>query len=141
MRELLVSLDISTRSLTLAELSVRLGYSLSNTSHNVGDPRPRHASEPADSIWNETLWRLDSDAPKAAPLEQHLQSLMRQMPPGRLLRVGLLPDDSIVRINLGVLFDSYTVSVSITQSELQIINAYSATIDISCYPTNFATDR
>jgi hypothetical protein len=139
MKEFMVSLDITTPSLTLAELSSRLGRPCSSGSHNAGDPRP--SPEPTERVWSETVWRLNSGACKADPLEKHLESLSVQLPPRILLQPGVLVEDCVVWISVGVLYDSYTVGISIGRAALDMINSYGAILDIACYPTDFAGEK
>jgi hypothetical protein len=139
MKELSVSLDITSPSLTLADLSSRLDRSPSSSSHCVGDPRL--SPDATGKIGTETVWRLDSNVAKTASVEEHLNGLVAQLPPATVLRPGALSHDCAVRINIGVLYDSYTAGLSITHAALSMIHAYGAVLDISCYPTDFGQQR
>src|SRR5208282_1030138 len=135
MKELMVSLDICTKSLTLAELSSRIGCPSSSNSHNRGDPRLSPDKNIKNKmIWPETVWRLASSARKEASLEEHLESLVAQCVPGRLSGRGVLTADCTTWITVGVLFDSANASVSLGQKALNIISAYKANLEVSCYP-------
>jgi hypothetical protein len=130
-KKYLVSLNITSTSMSLEELSLRLGRPCARDgSHSKGDA---HAN---GKPWSESLWRLDSEAPEAAPLIDHLESLAKEFPREELLRV--LPASCKVTVDIATLFDSYTVSELIPHRGIQIIDSYKATLELSCYPTDFS---
>lgn len=133
MQQLMVSLDICSQSLTVAELSARLECVPSRLSHNRGDPRLSLDSH--DRSWDETVWRLESKLPARASLEQHLTNIVQQCPPERLFRPGVLPEDSKVWLSVGVLFNGANAVVPISPKEIEIIGNYCATVEITCYPS------
>ena len=132
MQQLMVSLDVGSKSITVAELSARLECVPSRDSHSLGERRPSFNRQ--DSLWDKTIWRLDSKRPSSAPLQEHLASIVKQCPPERLFRPGVLPEDSEVWLSVGVIFDGANAVVPISPKELEIINDYCATLEITCYP-------
>ncbi len=135
MKEISASLDICTSSLSLIELSSRLGYQPSPTSHSKGDRRPSLRHD--DKAWRQTIWRIDSKASKASPLLEHLSSLVEQIPPAAL-RSGVLPSDCEVWINVAVYFDTASLSVQISTQEMRIVGDYAACLEINCYPATLS---
>jgi hypothetical protein len=126
MKEFSVSLVITSPSLSLDELSSRLGRVNSPGSHNRGDPRPIKRS------WAKTVWYLDSGAPKDAPLEQHIADLERQFPASQLLQV--LPDGCTVLIDVAIFFDTFNGSAHLSSSAVEVIRRYGAALEVTCYP-------
>ncbi|HUA33089.1 MAG TPA: DUF4279 domain-containing protein [Candidatus Binataceae bacterium] len=135
-RELLVSLDILSASMSLAELSAALRYEPSAaSSHDKGSPRktPR-----GDEKWQETTWRLDSDEPKNNPVEVHIARLAKLLPPEDL--VAVLPSECKVVITAGVMHDAYAPTLDVPSASIEIINAYRAELELSFYPTDFGKE-
>jgi hypothetical protein len=128
MMKFMVSLDISSASLALSELSRQLGRDASGDSHSKGDQQSRLR-------FSTTIWRTNSNAPEPADLEEHLASLLSHFPPDELSKV--LPEECDVCINIGVVHDTYTVGFSLSQRAIEMANAYGARIEVACYPTDF----
>jgi hypothetical protein len=125
----MVSLDVCSDSLALAELSSRIGISASRYSHERGELRPGGRGQ-----FNKTIWRIDSNQLAEAPLRLHLESIVAQCPPERLFRPGVLANDCSVYINIGQIFDTAYGELIISPSELELIRGYRAELEISCYP-------
>jgi hypothetical protein len=133
-KKYLVSLNVTSTSMSLEELSLRLGRpSARDGSHSKGD------AHPGGYAWSETLWRLDSDAPETAPLIDLLESLAREFAPKELRQV--LPPECEATINIAILFDTYTVSALIPRRGTQIIDSYNARLELLCYPTDFGAQE
>jgi hypothetical protein len=124
-----VSLVVTSTSLMLEELSGLLGKPPSGGSHNMGDSDARGTS------WDETLWRMDSAAGGGSTLDQHFEDLESQFPPTEL--VSRLPPNCEASIDVAVFFDTFTVSADLSRKAVAIANAYSACLDVTCYPTSF----
>jgi hypothetical protein len=124
-------------SLSLSELSQRLGRPHSSGSHSKGDARMRDEAE--NEHWKETIWRLDSDAAETDSIEEHFERLEAQFPAKDLRSV--LPPDCEVGIDIVLFFNTMTVSAHITRTVLNIIEAYQAVVEITCYPTDFERDE
>jgi hypothetical protein len=137
MKGLMVSLDLSSQSLSLEDISARLRISPSSGSHNKGDARP--SPDATQRIWNQTIWRLESNLPKSSPLERHLNNLVAHCSPQELARSGLLSGVCSARVNVGILFDTVDVSISISPAALSIVSDYGANLEISCYPSEAGT--
>ncbi len=128
MTERRVSLNITTGSLTLSELSLRLGCLPSSSSHEKGDLRGHKAP------FSQTIWRLDSNAPVDAALEQHIESLAAQLPPNKLSQPGVLSEDCVVYVTIGLFFGTAQGSLLISPRGVDIIKAYKAILEVNCYP-------
>ena len=106
MKTFSVSLVVTNPSLSLADLSQKLGRAYSSGSHSTGEAVVGREGE--KRIWPQTLWRFDSGARETAPVEEHLARLEFQLPPKELLRA--LPPGSKISIDIAVFFDTMTVS-------------------------------
>jgi hypothetical protein len=128
-----VSLLVTSSSLSLAELTSRLGRPPSVGSHSRGDA---HAgAKLGKAPWAESIWRFDSDAAESAPLQEHLERLQVQFPPQELLRA--LPSGCELCVDVAVFFDTANVGVAVSRKALEIVLRYQADLEISCYPSDF----
>ena len=82
-----------------------------------------------------TVWRFDSDAPATAPVQEHLERLEILFPAAELKQV--LPGGCEVSVDVVVFFDTFTVSAAIPRRGIEIIDAYNAKLEVTCYPTTF----
>lgn len=83
--------------------------------------------------WSETTWRFDTRASKNDSLQDHLEDLKVRFPPSELRTV--LPAGCTVRVDIAIFFDSANVSASIPRGGIEIIDAYDADLEVTCYPT------
>src|SRR5580692_800482 len=96
-----VSLLVESPSLSLDELSLKLGRSQSSGSHTRGERdagRERIGRPP----WSKTVWRFDSAVSETAAVQEHLENLKVQFPPDELQRV--LPMDCTVSVDIAIFF-------------------------------------
>ena len=125
----MVSLDICSVSLTLSDLSSRIGILPSRYSHERGESRVG-----GRGLFDEAIWRIDSNERREAPLRQHLEGIVAQCPPEQLFRPGVLSDDCTIYCNIGQIFGTAYAELIILPSELELIGSYRAVLQISCYP-------
>jgi hypothetical protein len=125
-----VSLLVESSSLSLDELSLKLGRPHSSGSHAKGEPR--HGGQ----AWPKTVWRFDSGVSEKAPVQEHLESLKAQLPPGEIH--ALLPAECAVRIDIVILFDTVNVSLSIPRRGMEIVESYNAALEVTSYPVEGA---
>lgn len=130
MKEIDVSLVVTSSSFTLDDLSARLGRPHSSGSHNLGEPHIR-----GESNWPETVWRLDSGLPSTAAVEEHLASIQRRFPPQDL--IGVLPEGCRIRFDVALFFDTANVGIVLSEKSVNLIHAYGATLEITAYPSDF----
>ena len=133
MKRASVSLLVTSPSMSLSELSSKLGRASSSGSHNKGDVRA--GAKLGKPNWPVTVWRFDSDAPDGASLQQNLERLAVQFPPAELKRI--LPPECDVSVDIAIFFDTVDVSLQIPRRGLEIIDAYGAELEVSCYPSSF----
>jgi len=131
MKKASVSLLVTSSSMSLDELSSRLGRDPSSGSHNKGDAHA--AAKLGKPPWSATVWRFDSDAPEDASLDEHLERLEIQFPATELRR--LLPSGCEVSVDIALFFDSANVSAKISRRGMQIIDGYGAKLEVTCYPS------
>jgi len=138
MKTFWVSLMVESSSLSLHELSLKLGRPHSSGSHTKGERdagRERIGRPP----WSKTGWRFDSSVSETASVGEHLENLRVQFPPDELLR--LLPAECTVYVDIAVFFDTANVSANISRADIEIIDAYNAALEVTCYPTRFKEER
>ena len=133
MKKASVSLLITSPSMSLSELSSKLGRAPSSGSHNKGDISA--GVKLGKPPWSVTVWRFDSDAPESVAVEQHLERLAVQFPATELNRV--LPPGCEVAIDIALFFDTANVSLNITRRGLEIVDGYKAELEMTCYPSTF----
>jgi hypothetical protein len=133
MKKTSVSLLVTSQTMSLAELTSKLGRAHSSGSHSKGDASA--GANLGKPPWQVTIWRFDSDAPASAPVQQHLERLEILFPAAELKRV--LPSGCEVSVDLVLFFDTYTVSTAIPRRGIEIIDAYGAELEITCYPSTF----
>jgi hypothetical protein len=133
MKKVSVSLLMTSASMSLGELSSRLGRLPSLGSNSKGDTHSgaRAGKDP----WSETIWRFDSDADETASIEDHLERLEIQFPAAELKQA--LPPDCNVWVDIALFFDSAYVSASLSRRAMQIVDSYDAQLEITCYPSKF----
>lgn len=119
--------------MSLAELSSKLGRAHSPDSHSKGEVSVGAKSDKPP--WSVTVWRFDSDAPESATLQQHLECLEIQFPPAELKRV--LAPGCRVSVDIVLFFDTANVSATIPHRGIEIIDAYGAELEVTCYPSLF----
>jgi hypothetical protein len=128
-KEYSLSLDVISAEASLQDLTSQLGATPSESSHDLGSPRGRQG------FWKETVWRLESEAPASASLEDHCQSLLAKALASGALEASRGLRNAKVLLNLGVFFDNPMCTVEIPQSCLNTIKDYSLGLEISCYPS------
>lgn len=133
MKKTAVSLLVTSSSLSLAELSSKLGRAQSSDSHSKGEVSA--GAKSGKPPWSMTVWRFDSDAPATAPVQEHLERLEILFPAAELKQV--LPGGCEVSVDVVVFFDTFTVSAAIPRRGIEIIDAYNAKLEVTCYPTTF----
>jgi hypothetical protein len=120
-----VSLLVESSSLSLDELSLKLGRPHSLGSHAKGE------AHRGGSAWPKTVWRFDSGVPDKAPVQEHLENLKAQFPPGELR--ALVPAECGVYIDIVIFFDTVNVSLSIPRPGMEIVDSYDAALEITAY--------
>jgi hypothetical protein len=135
MKTFSVSLLVETSSLSLDELSSKLGRPHSPGSHTIGEP---HVLEKQGRPpWSKTVWRFNSGVSESAPVEDHLARLEVQLPPDELR--ALLPADCTVRLDIAIFFDAVNVSLSISRRGMETIEAYKADLEVTGYPSTVSS--
>jgi hypothetical protein len=129
MKELIVSLEIKTSECSLDELSSRIGIQHAEGSFDKGKVYQKRISE-------DTVWKLFSGAEKHASLDEHCRWIFKTLSTVNILRTGVLPKDYDLTLNIGVLYDSNSVtcSLSIPNGCLKLMRDYELNIEVSCYP-------
>jgi hypothetical protein len=102
MKRYMVSLDVGSHTLTLDEISRRMGAAPSPGSHDKGDLDHR-----GSSCFLGSLWRLDSNADDAATIEDHCRSLGSRLPRGQRPQDDDRPADLEIWLRIGVMYDTY----------------------------------
>lgn len=128
MREHLVSADIVSSSHSLEELAAALGAAPGEGSHSRGESRA------GGRIWRVSVWRLSSNETEATPLVDQVRRLEERSRELELLPPGRLPEGATATLNIGVISDTATLTVSLPpESLLPFLNA-GFDLEISFYP-------
>lgn len=127
MKEYSLSLDVISAEASLQDLTSQLGASPSESSHELGSPRARRDS------WAETVWRLESEAPASASLEDHCQSLLAKVQSTGVLEASRRIENSRTLLNVAVFFSGPMCTVTLPRACLDIVKEYSLGLEISCY--------
>ena len=131
MKKTSVSLLVTSPSMSLAELTSKLGRTHSSGSYDKGEASA--GAKLGKPPWPVTVWRFDSDAQSSASLQLHLERLEIQFPAAELKRI--LPAGCEVSVDIAVFFDTANVSATIPRRGVEIIDAYNAKLEITCYPS------
>lgn len=99
MKEYSLSLDVISAESSLQDLTSQLGAMPSESSHDLGSPPARQG------LWKETVWRLESEAPASASLEDHCKSLFAKVQASGALEASRGLRSAKILLNLGVFFD------------------------------------
>jgi len=130
MQEFSVSLDIISTDSSLKDLTAQLGLEPSEASHDRGSPRARK------SFWEETVWRLESDASASASLEVHCQDLLAKARAAGVLESIRRLQKAEALINIAAFFDTAMCTVTIPRVCLEAIRDYSFGLQVTCYPSD-----
>lgn len=130
MKEFSISLDIISADSSLKDLTAQLGVEPSEASHDRGSPRARK------SVWEETVWRLESDVPASASLEAHCQSLLAKAQATGVLESICCLQKAEALINIAAFFDTAMCTVTIPRVCLEAIRDYSLGLQVTCYPSD-----
>lgn len=128
MRSFSVSLDVLSADLTLEELTAKLGLKPSPDAHGLGSPRGRGAT------WQVTVWRLSSEEPESASLEEHCGSVLARAGSAGVLQAASALENVQAVLNVGVFF--YTASCTVTFPDfcLRTVCEHRVRLEVSCYP-------
>ncbi len=129
MREMHVSLLVTTTLLDLSELSKQLGCEPSPGSHDKG------ASRVGRQPFHQTIWRLDSSAPSSASLMKHCESISSRLPAEEFCRPGRLPQDAKIYLDIAIFFNDANCTVQFPIECMEFLRNYNAEMEVSCYPS------
>jgi hypothetical protein len=135
MKEFDVSFEIVSKSIGLSKLSSLIGLNCSPDSHDMGEPKGKRK-------WEKTYWKLFSNEPKSATIEDHLDNIFFQMSKSSILipenRIQLLPGDCSFYISIGIFFNEESENnlVEIVHQMLEKISFYKLDLEICLYPSN-----
>jgi hypothetical protein len=129
MKEFLVDLEIVSSTCSLQELSHLIGAPPGSGSHARGEPAA------AGRVWEQTVWRLSSNAGETAELERHLEDLGERAEELGLLDPEKLPSDLIRTLRVAVLHDGASCSVEFSSVALFRFLAARFNLEVSLYPT------
>ncbi len=102
-QRLLVSIDITTKSMSLADLTRLVGIAPAPRAADIGTPTGRK-KYPVNQY---TMWSLYSAAPKEAPFETHVESILARIPGSLWDRMDQFPEDVDFCLDVMLLFDVY----------------------------------
>jgi len=133
MRTHLAAIHVCSSEASLEQISDVLGWDPDSSSCNKGDIRGKGPSKT-------TVWKLESDVDETAGIADHLAWFRTEFPLERL-RDPRLPADRTVYLDIAVMFDTFTCSISLSADLLRPFVEVGAGIEITCYPSTFDSDE
>ena len=133
MKEYSVFLDVVSTELRLQDLTERIGMKPSDSAHDLGSPRILRGG-----VWTETVWRLESDAPETAPLEDHCRNVLTQARSGGVLEAIHHLQGIRALINIAAFFDTAMCTVTIPAVCLEALRDYPLGLEVTCYPADMS---
>jgi hypothetical protein len=127
MTEFDVCLVVESSSLTLADLTGRLGIASSDGSHDMGEP---HLIK-SRGVWRSSVWQLSSEVGREATLDDHVTALAARIPYERIKTV--LPPDARVYLSIGVFSDAQIPTVSLTPRGVAVAMSIGAGVEVRYY--------
>lgn len=127
MQKYMVSVDVTSDQHSVDEISDLFGIEAGVGSSNKGDLLP------LNKVCTFTTWRVESELPGMAPLDEHFAYLAAlfglDQPSDRRL-----PEDLHKYVSIGVLHHTYTCSVQIAAKWLGMFAANGIDLEVCCYP-------
>jgi len=133
MKEYNVFLDVVSPELRLKDLTARIGMEPSDSAHDLGSPRT------LKGVWTETVWRLESDAPESASLEDHCRNLLTQARSGGVLETIRHLQGIRAFINIAAFFGTAMCTVTIPDVCLEALRDYPLGLEVACYPADMGS--
>ena len=126
-----VSLAVTSRRFTLAELTARLGRKPSPGSHDKGE---RRGSSNSNQSWDCNVWR-QNPADDSLPLADQCLELLRTMPSacGELRAAD--PDDFSVSLDIAVFFNTAYFSLVLPHRLIAKAAESHVDLEITGYPS------
>ena len=126
--ELLVSIDLVSKTATLAEISAAIGMEPDvNISHEIGQPLRK------GKVWQQAIWRLGSGCPDTAPITDHMDALLRAFPFDALRDRSRLPADLLADLNIGVIRPYFCNTLVIPNDRLRKFVELGINLSIDVY--------
>jgi hypothetical protein len=129
MPRLLVSLEITSESASLAELEELLGVEPHRGSHDRGAARPR------ERAFESTAFKVFSPPEAGREARERLGWLVTQVPPQRVRAAReKLPIE--VSVSVARLFGTASCTFELDPESLRVIQEYGASLELIAYPTD-----
>ena len=135
MKEIEVTLEITTDQLGLSEISSRLGCPYSSGSYEKGS---QHGGRGPSAI---TVWRFDSNAGRTATILEHFRDIASSLPARMLQQQNLISVDVKICVNVAVYFDTAMSAVNLPPECMDIAKSYNSAIEVACYPSSFESRK
>lgn len=133
-RTLIITLDVQSDVLSLAEISKLLRLSCASYSHEMGDIRGKSEN------WMNSLWRYDFGniaEDLSAEGWPRVAKLLESIDFSPLL---MRDPETKISFCLGIIADSVSISVEIPSQIINALNGERINISVSTYPSNPASD-
>ena len=132
MKNFTVSFGVESHSHTLEELSSLMGMPAHSGSYEKGKMR-------GGSIAHSTVWKMFSQIVKSAPLEEHLDSILKATTSTKVFEKGLLPDGCKLVLNIAVFYDTVDCTIGIGTKFLSWLAEHKINLEVASYPLSFDT--
>lgn len=130
MRSYLVDIVLHSSALSLAELSRLAQAEPGPGSHDRGQPRVR------GQVWEQSILRLHSSLSEDETLGAHLESLWEKAKRLPFVTESSLPATVSLHIEVAVLTDTFTTSVTLEPERLKPFIDAGFTLDLTIYPSS-----
>ena len=121
-----VSLIIVSETLSLEEISNKIGIKYSSGSHEKG------SKNPVGKEFGRTIWRLNPNTAKEASAKEQIESISSIISKEQMSDL----DNVEIILDIAVFSNGYTTGLKLDKSSLDIIRKYNAAIKITCYPVS-----
>jgi hypothetical protein len=131
MKEYIVSLNVRSRVLDLAEI-IRLMGAEPSGSHVKGDLNAK-----GNACYASNFWCLNAEVEEDATIDAQLDFIEAKLTQKWLGHDPQLLGDLEIWVSVGVMYDTYTASVMLSSKLIRFANDLGAGIEVSTYPTEF----
>jgi hypothetical protein len=133
MKEYIVSLNVRSRVLDLAEI-IRLMGAEPSGSHVKGDLNAK-----GNACYVSNFWWVTAEAGEDATVDAQLDFIAAKLTRRQLGHDPQLLGELEIWVSVGVMYDTYTASVMLSSKLIRFANDLGAGIEVSTYPTSAST--
>jgi hypothetical protein len=125
-----VGLVVTSQTLSLSELTLRLQREPQSGSHDKGAPRPSGA------FWTISVWRENARDSNAS-LEAQCLQILKDVPPACMQLVEAAPDDVSISLDIAVFFEDAYLRVQLPSCVIGELAKRGIGLEVTGYPACF----